>query len=42
MEAAFVDVGKGRNAVLLRGEVNFDARTEGQPERIERPEVGTV
>src|SRR3712207_9486813 len=25
MEAAFVDVGKGRNAVLYAGEVNWDA-----------------
>ena len=25
MEAAFVDIGKGRNAVLYAGEVNFDA-----------------
>ncbi|WP_439648652.1 Rne/Rng family ribonuclease [Herbidospora yilanensis] len=36
MEAAFVDVGKGRNAVLYAGEVNFDtAGLEGQPRRIE-------
>jgi len=36
MEAAFVDVGKGRNAVLYAGEVNFDASgLEGQPKRIE-------
>ncbi|MCW2878294.1 MAG: Ribonuclease [Sphaerisporangium sp.] len=36
MEAAFVDVGKGRNAVLYAGEVNFDtAGLEGQPKRIE-------
>ncbi|MEW9552988.1 ribonuclease E/G [Nonomuraea sp. NPDC050783] len=36
MEAAFVDVGKGRNAVLYAGEVNFDtAGMEGQPKRIE-------
>ncbi|WP_436778398.1 Rne/Rng family ribonuclease, partial [Yinghuangia sp. YIM S09857] len=32
MEAAFVDIGKGRNAVLYAGEVNFDA---GSPRRIE-------
>ncbi|MFI6321656.1 ribonuclease E/G [Nonomuraea sp. NPDC050556] len=36
MEAAFVDIGKGRNAVLYAGEVNFDtAGLEGQPRRIE-------
>jgi ribonuclease E len=36
MEAAFVDIGKGRNAVLYAGEVNFDASgLEGQPKRIE-------
>ena len=36
MEAAFVDIGKGRNAVLYAGEVNFDASgMEGQPKRIE-------
>ena len=36
MEAAFVDVGKGRNAVLYAGEVNWDAvGMEGQPRRIE-------
>ncbi|WP_344094560.1 Rne/Rng family ribonuclease, partial [Nocardiopsis composta] len=36
MEAAFVDVGKGRNAVLYAGEVNWDASgLEGQPKRIE-------
>ncbi|MGQ0629532.1 MAG: Rne/Rng family ribonuclease [Sporichthyaceae bacterium] len=34
MEAAFVDIGKGRNAVLYAGEVNFDG-LEGQPKRIE-------
>ncbi|MGH3169688.1 MAG: Rne/Rng family ribonuclease, partial [Trebonia sp.] len=34
--AAFVDIGKGRNAVLYAGEVNFDASgLEGQPKRIE-------
>ena len=32
MEAAFVDIGKGRNAVLYAGEVNWDAAgLEGQP-----------
>src|SRR5690606_6973171 len=37
MEAAFVDVGKGRNAVLYAGEVNWDAAgLEGQPRRIEQ------
>jgi ribonuclease E len=36
MEAAFVDIGKGRNAVLYAGEVNFDlSGMEGQPRRIE-------
>ena len=37
MEAAFIDVGKGRNAVLYAGEVNWDAAgMEGQPRRIEQ------
>ncbi|WP_349306925.1 Rne/Rng family ribonuclease [Cellulomonas sp. ES6] len=38
MEAAFVDVGKGRNAVLYAGEVNWDAAglEGGQPRRIEQ------
>ncbi|NBU93311.1 MAG: Rne/Rng family ribonuclease [Actinobacteria bacterium] len=37
MEAAFVDIGKGRNAVLYAGEVNWDAHgiTETQPRKIE-------
>lgn len=36
MEAAFVDIGRGRNAVLYAGEVNWDAVTlEGKPRRIE-------
>ncbi|WP_245627371.1 Rne/Rng family ribonuclease, partial [Kribbia dieselivorans] len=37
MEAAFVDIGKGRNAVLYAGEVNWDAAglSSGQPKRIE-------
>lgn len=36
MEAAFVDIGRGRNAVLYAGEVNFDlVGLEGQPKRIE-------
>ncbi|MEI2765920.1 MAG: Rne/Rng family ribonuclease [Dermatophilaceae bacterium] len=37
MEAAFVDIGKGRNAVLYAGEVNWDAAglTSGAPRRIE-------
>ena len=36
MEAAFVDVGRGRNAVLYAGEVNWDAAgLEGQAKRIE-------
>ena len=37
MEAAFVDVGKGRNAVLYAGEVNYDASAlEGRAPRIEQ------
>ncbi|NCD18456.1 MAG: Rne/Rng family ribonuclease [Actinobacteria bacterium] len=37
MEAAFIDLGKGRNAVLYAGEVNWDAAgMEGQPRRIEQ------
>jgi ribonuclease E len=36
MEAAFVDVGRGRNAVLYAGEVNWDAAgLDGKPRRIE-------
>ncbi|WP_235835446.1 MULTISPECIES: Rne/Rng family ribonuclease [Arthrobacter] len=36
MEAAFVDIGRGRNAVLYAGEVNWDTVTlEGKPRRIE-------
>ena len=36
MEAAFVDIGRGRNAVLYSGEVNWDADgLEGQPRKIE-------
>ncbi|WP_425559011.1 Rne/Rng family ribonuclease [Cryptosporangium minutisporangium] len=36
MEAAFVDIGKGRNAVLYAGEVNWDAAgMEGRPRKIE-------
>jgi ribonuclease E len=36
MEAAFIDIGKGRNAVLYAGEVNFDTSgIEGGPRRIE-------
>ena len=37
MEAAFVDIGKGRNAVLYAGEVNWDAHglSESQPRKIE-------
>ena len=37
MEAAFVDIGKGRNAVLYAGEVNWDAAgiAEGQTRKIE-------
>ena len=37
MEAAFVDIGKGRNAVLYAGEVNYDATgLEGKPRKIEQ------
>src|SRR5690625_7850358 len=37
MEAAFVDIGRGRNAVLYAGEVNWDAAgLEGQPRKIEQ------
>ncbi|WP_343834435.1 Rne/Rng family ribonuclease [Brevibacterium paucivorans] len=36
MEAAFVDIGKGRNAVLYAGEVNWDVLgMDGKPHRIE-------
>jgi ribonuclease E len=36
MEAAFIDIGKGRNAVLYAGEVNFQALgVKGGPRRIE-------
>ncbi|MGA9343619.1 MAG: Rne/Rng family ribonuclease, partial [Nocardioidaceae bacterium] len=36
MEAAFIDIGKGRNAVLYAGEVNWDLRDDrNQPRRIE-------
>lgn len=37
MEAAFVDIGKGRNAVLYAGEVNWDAAgiAESAPRKIE-------
>src|SRR3546814_19346974 len=37
MEAAFVDIGKGRNAVLYAGEVNWSAlgHKEGSPRKIE-------
>ncbi|MFD2839041.1 Rne/Rng family ribonuclease [Populibacterium corticicola] len=36
MEAAFIDIGKGRNAVLYAGEVNWDVHgLDGQPRRIE-------
>ncbi len=31
MEAAFVDIGRGRNAVLYSGEVDWDAAGEGAP-----------
>ncbi len=36
MEAAFVDIGRGRNAVLYAGEVNWDVSgLEGSPRKIE-------
>ena len=37
MEAAFVDIGKGRNAVLYAGEVNWSSlgHKDGQPRKIE-------
>jgi ribonuclease E len=35
MEAAFVDLGRGRNAVLYAGEVSYDEEIEGQAPRIE-------
>lgn len=38
MEAAFVDIGKGRNAVLYAGEVNWDAHglSDAAPRKIEQ------
>jgi ribonuclease E len=36
MEAAFVDVGRGRNAVLYAGEVSFDEEVEDEGRRIEQ------
>jgi ribonuclease E len=35
MEAAFVDVGRGRNAVLYAGEVSYDEEIDGETPRIE-------
>ncbi|WP_292678916.1 ribonuclease E/G, partial [Nocardioides sp.] len=37
MEAAFIDIGRGRNAVLYAGEVNWSAlgHKEGQPRKVE-------
>ena len=36
MEAAFIDIGRGRNGVLYAGEVNWDgAGLDGKPKRIE-------
>ena len=36
MEAAFVDIGRGRNAVLYAGEVNWDVSgLDGSPRKIE-------
>ena len=36
MEAAFVDLGRGRNAVLYAGEVSYDEEVEGGDRRIEQ------
>lgn len=36
MEAAFIDIGVERNAVLYAGEVSFDEELEGEPPRIEK------
>ncbi len=36
MEAAFVDLGRGRNAVLYAGEVSYDEEVEGADRRIEQ------
>ena len=37
MEAAFVDIGKGKNGVLYAGEVNYDAQLAGNgPRKIEQ------
>ena len=35
MEAAFIDVGRGRNAVLYAGEVSYDEEIDGHAPRIE-------
>ncbi|MFN2590165.1 MAG: Rne/Rng family ribonuclease [Actinomycetota bacterium] len=35
MEAAFIDIGRGRNAVLYAGEVSYDEDIEGEAQRIE-------
>jgi ribonuclease E len=36
MEAAFVDIGRGRNAVLYAGEVSYDEEVDGEAPRIEK------
>ena len=36
MEAAFIDIGKGRNAVLYAGEVSYDEDIGGRHQRIEQ------
>jgi ribonuclease E len=36
MEAAFIDIGRGRNAVLYAGEVSHSEDVEGRPPRIEQ------
>jgi ribonuclease E len=36
MEAAFLDIGKGRNAVLYAGEVSYDEEVDGPTPRIEQ------
>ncbi len=36
MEAAFIDIGRGRNAVLYAGEVSYNEDIEGEAPRIEK------
>jgi ribonuclease E len=35
MEAAFIDIGRGRNAVLYAGEVSYDEEVDRGSRRIE-------